>query len=568
MESATLGIDGPPRTMGRYELLFRVASGGMAEVYAARVLGEAGFQKLVAVKRMLPTLADDEEFVKMFLDEARLAANISNPHVVQTLDLGRDDRGALYIVMELVVGVPLSRIMKEAAKVRRAVPVGMAVELLAQAALGLESAHRATTPIGTPLDIIHRDISPQNILVGVDGRARITDFGVARAVLRMSQTEAGRIKGKFAYCAPEQLRTQNIDQRTDIFALGIVGWEVLAGQRLFVAEHPLATMERVQSMPILPVHTLRSKVPEGVSNVIAHALQRNPEERLPTAAEFGRQIRRAAIDAGVELPIAGDITRFVKAAGGEPLTKMRTNIQVALSQGTVLDSQDIELTEISSGIASGEGSDTMETTKARERSEPDIDASGVSRTPGSLFPSAMPAESAPAPKPGLWKLAAVAALGGLVLGAIGYFAVSATSSSESDPAYTATPLEPRDNQPEPDPPEPEVEPDDTMVFGDDELARQPELEPEDEPEPFETMQPRPVSMGTMRVASMQPTTMEPEPPVMETIVAEMSAEPPQVVTMVNPPDDDSMQPTTPPPRMGMGGGTLVGVDVFDQALDD
>ena len=202
----TLGIDGPPRRMGRYELLFRIASGGMAEVYAARVVGEGGFEKLVAVKRMLPTLAEDEEFVQMFLDEARVAANISNAHVVQTLDLGRDSTGALYIVMDLVVGVTLSRILKEAAKVRRAIPVDMAVELLAQAASGLHAAHDATTPVGEPLHIIHRDVSPQNILVGVDGRVRITDFGVARAVARATQTQAGRIKGKFAYCSPEQLR--------------------------------------------------------------------------------------------------------------------------------------------------------------------------------------------------------------------------------------------------------------------------------------------------------------------------------------------------------------------------
>ena len=565
--------------MGRYELLFRVASGGMAEVYAARVLGEAGFQKLVAVKRMLPSLADDEDFVKMFLDEARVAANISSPHVVQTLDLGRDDRGALFIVMELVVGVPLSRIMKEAAKVRRAVPVGMAVELLAQAALGLESAHRATTPIGTPLDIIHRDISPQNILVGVDGRARITDFGVARAVMRMSKTEAGRIKGKFAYCAPEQLRSQNIDQRIDIFALGIVGWEVLAGQRLFVAEHPLATMERVQSMPILPVHTVRSKVPEGVSRVIDHALQRNPEDRLSSAAEFGRQLRRAATDAGLELPLAGDITRFVKAAGGEPLTKMRTNIQVALSQGTVLDSQAIDLVEESSGIASGEGSDTLDTTKGRhrERSEPDLDTSGVSRTPGSLLPPAMETKG---PDNFVWKLAALGILGGLLMGGIGYFAVT-MSSGPAEGGYTATPLEPRAGA------EPAAGAD-TEAESEAEAESESESEAESESEPGfqadldfavdEVDEATPTAMR--RVASMSTTTametsmeatMEPTmEPTMETFVAEMSAPPVEAVTMMDETSaPDSMRAaTTTNPTMGSSMGTLVGVDVFDRELGD
>ncbi|NCQ62094.1 MAG: serine/threonine protein kinase, partial [Myxococcales bacterium] len=187
------------RQMGRYEMLFRIASGGMAEVWAARVRGEAGFQKLVAIKRMLPNLAEDEDFVAMFLDEARVAANIASPHVVQTLDLGRDDEGALYIVMELIVGVTLGRVLKAATKARRVVPLGMGVELLAQSAHGLHDAHEASTPLGEHLEIVHRDISPQNILLGVDGRARITDFGVAKAVMRLTQTDAGRIKGKFAY---------------------------------------------------------------------------------------------------------------------------------------------------------------------------------------------------------------------------------------------------------------------------------------------------------------------------------------------------------------------------------
>lgn len=421
--------------MGRYELLFRIAAGGMAEVYAARVQGEAGFEKLVAVKRMLPTLADDEEFVTMFLDEARLAANISSPYVVQTLDLGRDGDGALFIAMELIVGVTLSRIMKEAAKVRRAVPVPMAVELLAQSAEGLHAAHVATTPIGQALDIIHRDVSPQNILVGVDGRARLTDFGVARAVLRSTKTDAGRIKGKFAYCAPEQLRSEEIDQRADIFSLGVVSWEALAGQRLFVADHPLATMERVTSMPILPLHQVRARVPEGVSAVVDKALQRDPNGRQTTAREFAMELRRAATDAGLKLPAQSDISRFVKAAGGAPLKKMRSNIQEALSGGP----RDVGRLDEPSAISVTGTNDTDIGGGVRSVSEEEPDASGIARIPGSLIPKPLP----PEPQSNLrFYAAAAAAL--LVCAGIGAGLALGANASEG----TVTSLPPLVSTPE------------------------------------------------------------------------------------------------------------------------
>jgi len=431
----TLGIDGPPRRMGRYELLFRIASGGMAEVYAARVVGEAGFEKLVAVKRMLPTLAEDEEFVAMFLDEARVAANISNAHVVQTLDLGRDSTGALYIVMDLVVGVTLSRIFKEAAKVRRAVPVGMAVELLAQAASGLHAAHEATTPVGEPLHIVHRDVSPQNILVGVDGRARITDFGVARAVARATQTQAGRIKGKFAYCSPEQLRGESVDRRADVFALGVVTWETFAGQRLFVADHPLAIMERVQNMPILPVSQVRGRVPEAISAVIGRALERDPDARFPTTGEFGTALRQAAREAGIETPEQAEARRFVRGAGGKPLKKIRSNIQTALS----LDEDEVMEVDIEllSDLSQSNTVDTDFERPGRAESSANADDSAVHSQPGSLVPPPF-VEPPPARRPKsrapLW-----ASIGLLVAAAVG---LGVFFTLREEPAAAAEPEPP------------------------------------------------------------------------------------------------------------------------------
>ncbi|MDQ3036231.1 MAG: serine/threonine protein kinase, partial [Myxococcota bacterium] len=284
------GMAEPP-SYGRYEPLFRIASGGMAEVYAARVRGEAGFEKLVALKRMLPHLCDDERFVTMFLDEGRLAANISSPHVVSTLDLGRASDQSLYLVMELVIGATLHSLARNAIKTTAAVPVPIAIEVIAQAARGLHDAHEARTPLGEPLGIVHRDVSPQNILVGVDGRVRITDFGVARAMLRHTKTTTGELKGKFGYFSPEQCADVRVDRRSDVFSLGIVGWEILAGRRLFHAENPLAILEQVANAPIPDVRSIRPEVTPALAAIIARALDRDPGRRWATAGELERAIR-------------------------------------------------------------------------------------------------------------------------------------------------------------------------------------------------------------------------------------------------------------------------------------
>ena len=309
----------------------------MAEVHAARVRGEAGFQKLVAVKRMLPALADDEDFVQMFLDEARLAAHIESSNCVSTLDLGRATDGSLYIVMELVVGVTLSRILRWAYRRRDPIPLPIALEFLSQAAKGLHDAHVARTPLGDSLDLVHRDVSPQNILVGVDGRVRLTDFGVARAVLRATHTETGRIKGKFAYSSPEQLRGGKLDQRSDVFSLAVVAWEVLAGQRLFVGEHPAETMEKVRAMPIPDLIHLRTDIPPAVSAVVAQGLDRAVETRTPSAKQFMDELVAAGREAGLIRVSPDELASFVEHAGGNPLQKIRENIKLALTDSAGFD---------------------------------------------------------------------------------------------------------------------------------------------------------------------------------------------------------------------------------------
>jgi eukaryotic-like serine/threonine-protein kinase len=322
-------LDSLPR-FGRYEALFKIASGGMAEVFAARIRGEAGFEKLVAVKRMLPHLAEDPGFVDMFLDEARVAVHVSSPHVVQTLDLGRADDGALYIVMELVVGSALSTLVRDLRRADGRVPIPIAVELIAQAAQGLDDAHEAVTPTGVHLNIVHRDVSPHNVLVGADGRARVTDFGIARAMMRRTATAAGELKGKFAYFSPEQASGQPLDRRADIFALGIVGWEALLGRRLFTGDDPMSLLQAVKSEPIPLACEVDDEVPLAVARAIAKALQRDPSKRYQTAAEMAHALREAGRTIGPQ-PSSREIGRWVGEHGGESLQRVRRLIDQSLN---------------------------------------------------------------------------------------------------------------------------------------------------------------------------------------------------------------------------------------------
>lgn len=313
-------------SFGRYEPLFRIASGGMAEVFAARIRGEAGFQKLVAVKRMHPHLAADPGFVDMFLNEARVAAHVDSPHAVQTLDLGRGSDGSLYIVMELVLGLSLATLQEQR---RGPLPPAVAAEVIAQAAQGLDDAHEATTPAGDPLGLIHRDVSPHNLLLGLDGRVRVTDFGIAHAVHRpRAGTSLRELKGKFAYMSPEQTRLRPLDRRSDVFSLGVVAWELLVGRRLFAAHDPAETIRNVRRAPVPAPHERVPAVPEAIGAVVARALERDPDRRFATAAALGAALRdaaRAALDAPADPKrVAG----FVREAGGEALERLRRLIRL------------------------------------------------------------------------------------------------------------------------------------------------------------------------------------------------------------------------------------------------
>ena len=307
---------------GRYETLRAIASGGMATVYLGRALGAGGFERLVAIKVMHPHIADDPDFVDMFLDEARLAARVRHPNVVATIDVqqvpaGESSDGTtgpqLFIVMEYIEGPSLQLVQRELRKGAGLVPLGTALRVFLDALEGLHAAHELKDGDGVSLQLIHRDVSPQNLLVGSDGITRITDFGVARAESRLSSTRGGQIKGKIAYMAPEQIRAEPIDRRCDIYAAGVLLWELLVGQRLFRAENDGAMVAKIlQGAPRSP-RSFNPDIPPELDAVCMRALRIKPEERWATAAAFAEALEEAAGADGVTIAPSRTVAAWIKA---------------------------------------------------------------------------------------------------------------------------------------------------------------------------------------------------------------------------------------------------------------
>jgi len=287
-----------PETIGRYRLCFELASGGMASVYLARTEGAAGLQKLVALKRIHPHLAGEKGYVEMFLDEARIASSITHPNVCSVFDCGEAD-GEYFIAMEYLMGEPLSRVQRRVlanANERRCPlqPARMAA-IIAQACEGLHAAHELKDAHGEPLNVVHRDVSAENLFVAYDGTVQVVDFGIAHARKRLHHTEAGQVKGTFPYMAPEQMTAAAVDRRVDIWALGAVLWELLTHRRLFLRDTDVNTMYAVLSSEIEPPSKLSPEIPPELDEIVLKALRRSPDERWQTAREMGRALRRVAM---------------------------------------------------------------------------------------------------------------------------------------------------------------------------------------------------------------------------------------------------------------------------------
>ncbi|PTL79860.1 serine/threonine-protein kinase [Vitiosangium sp. GDMCC 1.1324] len=269
---------------GKYQLLRKIASGGMGQIFLALEQG-AGFERLVVLKLILPHLAEDEDFLTMFLDEARLVARLAHPNLITILDLTEID-GRHCLAMEYVQGEDVRRLDKFARNQGRPLPVGLALRIIAEAAAGLHHAHQARDQQGRPLQLVHRDVSPQNILVGFDGGVKVIDFGVAKAAGSASHTATGVLKGKYPYMSPEQANGQDVDARSDLFALGVVLWELLTNRRLFKGDTDMMTLRLVRDCQVPQPSQLQAELPPGLDELVLKALARTPEQRFPDCGAF------------------------------------------------------------------------------------------------------------------------------------------------------------------------------------------------------------------------------------------------------------------------------------------
>lgn len=283
------------RRIGRYQLCFELASGGMASVYLARTQSTAGFHKVVALKRIHPHLADEQDYVEMFLDEARIASRITHANVCSVFDFGKAGRD-YYIAMEYLVGEPLARVQRRvvASAEQRSDPVlpSRMARVIASACEGLHAAHELTGADGESLAVVHRDVSAENLFVTYDGDVQVVDFGIAHARQRVHRTGAGQVKGTFPYMAPEQMTAAPVDRRVDVWALGVVLWELLTLQPLFLRGSDVDTMYAVLSGEILPPSHHRKEVSPELDAIVMRALQRNPDDRWQTTREMGKALRR------------------------------------------------------------------------------------------------------------------------------------------------------------------------------------------------------------------------------------------------------------------------------------
>jgi len=317
-----------PRVLGRYALYGEIASGGMATVHLGRLLGPVGFSRTVAIKRLHAQLAREPDFVAMFMDEARLAARIAHPNVVPMLDVVMLE-DELFLVMEYVDGESLARLLRLSDERSLRVPLSIVASVMTGVLHGLHAAHEAKSDHGEPLGIVHRDISPHNILVGADGVPRLLDFGIAKAAGRIHTTREGQLKGKLPYMAPEQIRG-NADRRSDIYSCGVVLWELLAKRRLFKGDEA-SVLAAVLSDAIEPPSRYAPEVPEALDELALQALNRDPERRFSTAREMAEALERATA-----LASATVVREWLEELAGAHLAGRRRQLSEIESGPTVV----------------------------------------------------------------------------------------------------------------------------------------------------------------------------------------------------------------------------------------
>jgi eukaryotic-like serine/threonine-protein kinase len=303
-----------PQAFGPYELTERINIGGMAEVFRAI---DRTHRRTVAIKRILPSIAEDDEFVQMFRDEAVIASQLDHPNIAKIYDVGKVDV-SYYLALEFVNGKDLRTLFERAVKTRSALPVDFCIYVVVEASRGLDYAHQKKDARGNPLGLVHRDVSPQNVLVSFDGDVKLIDFGIAKAAGKLTRTQVGTIKGKFGYMSPEQVRGLPIDHRSDVFALGICLWEMLALDRLFAGDNEIAIMEKIRACEIPSLGERRSDVPQKLEAIILKALAKDVDERYASAADFCADLAAFAEDQAIVLGRASASEYMRRVFVGDP----------------------------------------------------------------------------------------------------------------------------------------------------------------------------------------------------------------------------------------------------------
>ncbi len=277
---------------GKFILLERLAAGGMAEVFLAKSLGASGVNKFLAVKRILPQYSDKREFIDMFKEEAKIAVNLNHGSVVSIYEFGIE-QGQFFLVMEYVEGRNLRQVLNEIKKRNIQFSIEQIVYMIKEVAAGLDHAHRLINgTTGRPLNLVHRDMSPQNIMLSFEGEVKVIDFGIAKAESQMEATQAGTLKGKFGYMSPEQADGQVVDSRTDLFSLGIVLWEMLANDRLFTSNSEAAILRKIRECQIPSIRKINPSIPVELENIVLKALAKDKTQRFQTAAAFQKDLNR------------------------------------------------------------------------------------------------------------------------------------------------------------------------------------------------------------------------------------------------------------------------------------
>ena len=338
------GTEAASGALGKYRLIAELGHGGMAQVFLALARGPAGFNKLAVIKQIREQLADDPEFLTMFLDEARLAARLNHPNVVQTNEVGEDGK-RYFICMEYLEGQPLNRIIQRVGR-ENGIPMGLHLRILCEALAGLHHAHELTDYDGTPLQVVHRDVTPHNVFVTYAGQVKVVDFGIAKALSQSAETKAGVLKGKVAYMAPEQARGDKVDRRADIFSVGVIMWEALVGRRMFKGLTDVVIIQKIVNGQLQSPRSANPNVDEKLDAVCMKALAHNREERYETAADFQMAIEQA-LEATGDRSNLRDAGKLIQQHFEPERQRIKVLVEAALSGGPRA-SGEFPLAEISS----------------------------------------------------------------------------------------------------------------------------------------------------------------------------------------------------------------------------